>query len=147
SDLKEELIGPTKNFKYSIGITESSGENLRHSGNNYYYKYGNKNEEIFTAGKPSRTYAAGLLYSREMKSEVNNLDSNPIEEATTQNSMRESTMGYTFAVPNNGETMSLRFDCGMYTGRNDFNYDLQTPSYNKTAEKEKWWFRKSLYLE
>src|SRR5699024_7856462 len=89
SDLKEELIGPTKNFKYSIGITESSGENLRHSGNNYYYKYGNKNEEIFTAGKPSRTYAAGLLYSREMKSEVNNLDSNPIEEATTQNSMRE----------------------------------------------------------
>lgn len=147
SDLKEEIIGPTVDFQYSTGITESSGKELRHSGNNYYYKYGNKNEEIFTAGKPSRTYAAGLLYPRELKSKTNNQESDSNEEVNTQKSMKESSMGYTFAVPENGESLILRFDCGMYTGRNDYNYDLQTPSYDKNATKEKWWFRRSLYLE
>lgn len=147
SDLKEEIIGPTIDLQYSTGITESSSEDLRHNGKNYYYKYGNKNEEIFTAGKPSRFYAAGLLYPREIKKELNNLESNPNEEVSIQGTMKESTMGYTFAVPENGEYLNLRFECGMYNRKSDFNYSLQTPSYDENAPKEQWWFRKSLYLE
>ena len=159
--VKEEIIGPTIDFKGANYIHEQSNETDKNDGNFYYYKLNGKEEEIVTIGKPSRKYAAAILYPRETLNdklpsedeEIDIIDDTDIEEEdasdedftpeefnqSSRKPYKKPTFGYTFAVPDETKDLNLTFSCGVYDKKSDFNYPVQ-----KNAE---WWFRKTLGLE
>lgn len=153
SAVEEEIIGPIKNFTKAIGITESSTEKNQGF---YFWNYGGKKEEVYTMGKPSRQYAAGLLYPQksivddtvEIESEegVADIKKGDFEniaddslEPVSRRSYQQSTMGITFAVPMDAETLHVKFTAGIYENTKDFNVSLQQGS--------EWWFRKTVKSE
>lgn len=157
-----EIIGPEVNLSNATGLTETSESN--NLSEFYFHSINGIKEEIFTDGKPSRKYAAALLYPQ--KSEVDRLeeedykeeevlepsevdieivgneeDGADYEESGTSEPInsrpyQQSTMGMTFAVPINSEILNAKFSCGIYEDKKDYNVTLQK---GKT-----WWFRKTI---
>lgn len=168
-NLKKEIIGPDIDTKYIQIIDENT--TIENVNNNYLgYRFGGKLEEIFTDGLPSKKYAAGLLYptkdtinqtdvydneeyEKELQVELKNKqykeNLNKDEEVENEESIpsneiyKQSTMGITFAVPENTQNLFVRFECGQYKLTKNFNKNLQImDGYNK-----EWWMRKSLESE
>ncbi|MGY0685439.1 helicase-related protein [Mammaliicoccus sciuri] len=150
-NLKEEFIGPLINFDHVQIIDEkTTKENL--SSDLLAYKYGGITEEIFTDGKPSKKYAAGLLYPNlyntvqidedieelELDDRENNTNESTKKEDMVSNMYRQSTMGLTFAVDKNIDEINVDFECGIYEEKKDYNKELQINS-----NTNKWWMRKS----
>lgn len=155
SSLKEEIIGPTINFENAQDINV---DDLKRN-NFFYYFDQEKKEEIFSDGLPSKKYASGLLYptdkrdnvdltseieeealsvlSEEREEDKNDINENTFssERISTVDQYRQSTMGMTFAVPNDLSEVGITFHCGIYEEKDN----LLNPSSVK-----KWWFRKSL---
>src|SRR5699024_12658599 len=59
--IKEEFVGPTLDFSNAQKLTESTSINEKNNGF-YYWEFANKKEEVFLGSKPSKHYAAGILY-------------------------------------------------------------------------------------
>lgn len=160
--VRKEIVGPNTNFFGANLISENSTDDDKNSGLFYYYKLNGQKEEIITTGKPSRKYAAAILYPREIlhadippedeEYEVTDsiLEDDEVKDeteddyetdssASTRKPYRKSTMGYTFAVPFDTKDLKITFSCGIYNNISDFNYPVQ-----KNSE---WWFRKTLELE
>ncbi|MBN4912355.1 helicase [Staphylococcus sp. EG-SA-13] len=150
-NLKEEFIGPIINFDHVQIIDEkTTKENL--SSNLLAYKHAGITEEIFTDGKPSKKYAAGLLYPNlyntvqidedieelELDDRENNTNESTKKEDIVSNMYRQSTMGLTFAVDKNIDEINVNFECGIYEEKKDYNKELQINS-----STNKWWMRKS----
>ncbi|MHA4878894.1 hypothetical protein, partial [Enterococcus faecium] len=56
---------------------------------------------------------------------------------------KQSTMGITFAIPEEADILKVKFECGRYKLLTNYNKNLQiTGDYNKD-----WWMRKSLTSE
>ena len=53
---------------------------------------------------------------------------------------QQSTMGITFAIPEEVDTLHINFNCGNYYLKSDFNKNLQSSD----EFHSKWWLRKSL---
>src|SRR5699024_1896353 len=149
-------------FSNAQKLTESTSINEKNNGF-YYWEFANKKEEVFLGSKPSKHYAAGILYplsnvleeveddaglassrlsdeSKQRNDEENNNESGlPQENSYTQNYL-PSNMGITFAVSEHTENVKVYFNCGVYEEK-DVNKEIQI------AHKTKFWFRKSLYAE
>ncbi|MEP9852963.1 helicase-related protein [Staphylococcus aureus] len=163
-NLKKEVIGPDLDKKHAQIIDGNT--NLESVENKHLaYQYGNIVEEIFTEGLPSKKYAAGLLYPTEnirnkleeeenyeyekeleviLNEDKDSGDLREVEEEENTNLGNEiyhqSTMGITFAIPENATNINIKFKCGNYVLRTDFNKAIQSnDDFNS-----KWWLRKSL---
>lgn len=162
SSIEEEIVGPTKNFDYAMELNEKTSDSDSNQ-KFYYWKYGEKKEEIMNQFEsPSRKYAAGLLYPSantelvveteeelalnqisetddnmgRYKLDTINTENDTDEESPNQEyTFGESSFGITFAVPENIEILKLSFACGAYS-KKIINKEIQ--------DSKKWLFRKSL---
>ncbi|OEK74356.1 helicase-related protein [Staphylococcus equorum] len=165
-NLKKEIIGPDLDLEYAQVIDgNTTKENVINE--HLAYRYGNKIEEIFTEGLPSKKYAAGLLYPTENirnqledeenyeyekelevslntikdNDKVKKIDEEENEDINSGNEIyQQSTMGITFAIPEEVDTLHINFNCGNYYLKSDFNKNLQSSD----EFHSKWWLRKSL---
>lgn len=161
--IKEEIIGPVKDFHYGSEVTSDtqSVDNDQF----LYHVYGGENEEIITSTKPSKKYAAGLLYPQEKEIaqsiEESDIDitadttdteeDNQVEEKeeertkNTRNLKKQSTMGFTFAVPDEASELMIDFKGGQYksytSATNLYNQHIQTKN---SGYIDPWWVRKSI---
>ncbi|MFG0935043.1 hypothetical protein ACF91D_30765, partial [Staphylococcus sp. 231237_7MaSpsaltlick] len=136
--------------------------------NHLSYRYGSIIEEIYNQGLPSKKYAAGLLYptkhtlntveeddndenEKELQVDLNNkqVNNDKNEEETNEVSIsgsemyKQSTMGITFAIPEDVNTLKVKFECGHYKLKTNYNTNLQSINgYNKN-----WWMRRGLESE
>ncbi|MEX6044849.1 helicase-related protein [Staphylococcus ureilyticus] len=168
-NLRKEIIGPDIDMEYTQVIDENT-TSININNNHLSYRYGSKVEEIFNQGLPSKKYAAGLLYptknvlnaveeddnyenEKELKVDLNNMQDNgdilkngeeTNEVSISGNEMyKQSTMGITFAIPEEADILKVKFECGRYKLLTNYNKNLQiTGYYNKD-----WWMRKSLTSE
>lgn len=168
-NLRKEIIGPDIDMEYTQVIDENT-TSININNNHLSYRYGSKVEEIFNQGLPSKKYAAGLLYptknvlnaveeddnyenEKELKVDLNNMQDNgdilkngeeTNEVSISGNEMyKQSTMGITFAIPEEADILKVKFECGRYKLLTNYNKNLQiTGDYNKD-----WWMRKSLTSE
>lgn len=160
SAIREEIVGPVKDFTHARELTQNILESEQ-NGTFYYHKYGGVQEEIHY-GSPQRHYSSGMIYPLKIKKvevetfkedelelniKINQDDADkPAKSIETQNDSEEdslisenkfipSTFGFTFAVGNSEKDVTVTFDCGVYY-QSLINSQIQeTP--------EDWWFRKS----
>lgn len=161
--LKEEIIGPVENFEYASKIDRNT-ETVENE-HFLFYELAGKNEEIIVYDLPSKKYAAGLLYPQEkdysqfsddevesitkdfkVSKEQEEKDSEDENIVSTQNLKKQSTMGFTFAVPNDADELIVDFSGGQYTkystSNNIFNTHLQSQASGKIVP---WWVRKTIH--
>ncbi|PTI73333.1 hypothetical protein, partial [Staphylococcus succinus] len=161
-NLRKEIIGPDIDLKYTQIIDENTtAANVIN--NHLSYRYGSIIEEIYNQGLPSKKYAAGLLYptkhtlntieeddndenEKELQVDLNNkqVNNDKNEEETNEVSIsgsemyKQSTMGITFAIPEDVNTLKVKFECGHYKLKTNYNTNLQSINgYNKN-----WWMRR-----
>ncbi|PKI04771.1 helicase [Staphylococcus xylosus] len=166
-NLRKEIIGPDIDLKYTQIIEENTtAANVIN--NHLSYRYGSIIEEIYNQGLPSKKYAAGLLYptkhtlntveeddndenEKELQVDLNNkqVNNDKNEEETNEVSIsgsemyKQSTMGITFAIPEDVNTLKVKFECGHYKLKTNYNTNLQSINgYNKN-----WWMRRGLESE
>ena len=171
--IREEIIGPTINVQDGTLIDKDTTRkeietlNFHRNYSDYYYDYAGRNEEIMVDNMPSRKYAAGLLYPQEgsiikvleddeeeLLLEINESDIinkgestenlvESISDARKEN--MQTSMGFTFAVPNDVGELKIEFEAGHYsthtTSKNVFNKNLQFTSTNYVIP---WWARKTV---
>lgn len=160
--IEEEIVGPISDFSGAQQLTEKTHINEKNNGF-YYWEYSGREEEIFLGSKPSKQYAAGILFplsknleevqeeagltsdvesdisKDEIKEDEKNEDSLQEDKVQAQNYL-PSNIGITFAVSEKTKTIKVDFNCGVYENK-EINKEIQM------AHGTKFWFRKSLYSE
>lgn len=163
--VREEIIGPVTNFDNAELIHEKvKSENIKTSF--FYHEYADVKEEIIVANKPSKKYAAGLLYPQTTKIHTIEEDEDElskeifdstVEEKDPEHSNEEvsninprelkkqSSMGFTFAVPQEANEISISLRGGQYE-----KYSSLTNLFCESVQKidsnyiVPWWVRKSV---
>lgn len=173
--VREEIIGPSSNLKDGTCInSQTTKEDIKKLGHkpkysHFFHEFADKREEIVVGTAPSRKYAAGLLYPQSEKQ--NDFEEDEVEmvlminEKDIENKKKikedfeeenidvrkenkQSSMGFTFAVPYHAKKLNIELDSGYYTTYQNSN-NLFSDALQKTNTDYiiPWWVRKTVKSE